>query len=533
MPKVSVIPAKPVQVIKGMSKETKKRVCAYCRVSTDSDEQLTSYEAQVTYYEEYIKSKPEYEFCGIFADEGISGTNTKKRTQFNKMIEEALAGKFDMIITKSISRFSRNTLDTLKYIRILKEKGIGVYFEKEHIDTLDSKGEVLITILSSLAQDESRNISENSRWGIVRRFQQGKIRVNHKRFLGYDKDLEGNLIINKQQAKVVRRIYEEYLEGKGIKAIAKGLEKDKILTGAGKSKWYDSTLQKILRNEKYTGDALLQKTITTDFLTHKRVKNRGEVQQYFVEDSHPAIISKETFQRVQEEIKRRANLVGYSEKTKSRYTHKYAFSGKIICGNCGSKLRRKRWGPGEKYKKYVWLCANHIDNGVKACNMKAVSEEKLKAAFVKSINKIINNKEDFIKKLMKNVNMVLENKEDETEVKAINEKLEQLKEQMMNLVRLNVRSSLDNQIYDEEYQRLEEEMQKLKEKKAKFDNTDLIREKGLQKVKEIKKVLAGREDIIKKFDDELFTQIVKQVKVISLVEVEFVYKSGAKIKEIL
>lgn len=213
------------------------------------------------------------------------------------MIEAALAGKFDMIITKSISRFSRNTLDTLKYIRILKEKGIGVYFEKEHIDTLDSKGEVLITILSSLAQDESRNICENSRWGIVRRFQQGKIRVNHKRFLGYDKDLEGNLIINEQQAKVVRRIYEEYLEGKGIKAIAKGLEKDKILTGAGKSKWYDSTLQKILRNEKYTGDALLQKTITTDFLTHKRVKNRGEVQQYFVEDSHPAIISKETFQK--------------------------------------------------------------------------------------------------------------------------------------------------------------------------------------------------------------------------------------------
>lgn len=221
------------------------------------------------------------------------------------------------------------------------------------------------------------------------------------------------------------------------------------------------------------------------------------------------------------------------EKTKSRYTHKYAFSGKIICGNCGSKLRRKRWGPGEKYKKYVWLCANHIDNGVKACNMKAVSEEKLKAAFVKSINKIINNKEDFIKKLMENINMVLENKEDEAEVKAINEKLEQLKEQMMNLVRLNVRSGLDNQIYDEEYQRLEEEMQQLKEKKAKFDNTELITQKGLQKVKEIKKVLAGREDIIKKFDDELFTQIVEQIKVISLVEVEFVFKSGIVGKEIL
>ncbi|EJE7236434.1 recombinase family protein [Clostridium sporogenes] len=338
-----------------------------------------------------------------------------------------------------------------------------------------------------MSQDESRNISENSRWGIVRRFQQGKIRVNAKRFLGYDKDENGELIINEEQAEVVRRIYREYLSGKGIWSIAKGLEKDKILTGAGKSKWYDSAIQRILRNEKYTGDALLQKTITTDFLTHKRVKNRGEVQQYYVEDSHPAIISKGTFQKVQDEIKRRANLVWYSEKTKSRYTNKYAFSGKIICGNCGSKFRRKRWGPGEKYKKYVWLCANHIDNGVKACNMKAIDEEKLKATFVKSINKIIENKESFISNMMENINRVLEIKEDEGEVKAINEKLEQLKEQMMNWVRLNVRSGLDNQIYDEEYQRLEEEIQKLKEKKSKFDNTDLIREKGFQKVKEIKK----------------------------------------------
>ncbi|MCD3216282.1 recombinase family protein [Clostridium botulinum C] len=508
-------------------------ICAYCRVSTDSDEQLTSYEAQVIYYEEYIKSKPEYEFCGIFADEGISGTNTKKRTQFNKMIESALAGKFDMIITKSISRFSRNTLDILKYIRILKEKGIGVYFEKEHIDTLDSKGEVLITILSSLAQDESRNIFENSRWGIVRRFQQGKVRVNHKRFLGYDKDEDGNLIVNEEQAKVVRRIYREYLSGKGIWSIAKGLEKDKILTGAGKSKWCDSTLQKILRNEKYTGDALLQKTIITHFLTHKRVKNRGEVQQYYVEDSHPAIISKETFQKVQDEIKRRLNLVGYSERTKSRYTNKYAFSGKIICDNCGSKFRRKRWGSCEKYKKYVWLCANHIDNGVKACDIKAVDEEKLKAAFVKSINKIIENKEDFIKKLMKNINKVLENKKDDTKLQKINERLEELKEQMMNLVRLNVRSGLDNQIYDEEYERLSEEMQQLKEKKMESDNVEATREKGVQKVKEIKKVLDGREEIIKKFDEGLFTQKVEQIKVISLVEVEFVYKSGVIIKKLV
>ncbi|WP_160678043.1 recombinase family protein [Clostridium sp. C8-1-8] len=533
MPSVSVIPARQVAVINGVQRETKRRVCAYCRVSTDTEEQLTSYEAQVTYYESYSKGKPEYEFAGIFADEGISGTNTKHRVEFNKMIEAALAGKFDMIITKSISRFARNTLDCLKYVRLLKEKGVAVYFEKENIDTMDSKGEVLLTILSSLAQDESRNISENSRWGIVRRFQQGKVRVNHKRFLGYDKDENGELIINEKQAEIVRRIYKEYLEGKGIRAIARGLEEDNVLTGAGGGNWHDSTIQKILRNEKYSGDALLQKTVTVDFLTHKRVKNKGEVQQYYVEDSHPPIISKETFQRVQEEIDRRANLVGYSEETKSRHTNKYAFSGKIICGNCGSKFRRKIWGEIEKYKKYVWLCANHIDNGNEACNMQAVDEEKIKAAFVKSLNKVIENKEAFISNMMENINRVLESKEDSNEPKVINERLEELKEQMMNLVRLNVRSGLDNQIYDEEYQRLEEEMQQLKEKKAKFDNTELIREKGLQKVKEIKKVLDGREDIIKKFDDELFSQMVEQVKVISLVEVEFVYKMGVSIKEIL
>lgn len=202
------------------------------------------------------------------------------------MIDVALAGKFDMIITKSNSRFARNTLDCFKYVRLLKEKGVAVYFEKENIDTMDSKGEVLLTIFSSLAQDESRNISENSRWGIVRRVQQGKVRANHKRFLGYDKDENGELIINEKQAEIVRRIYKE----KGIRAIAKGLEEDNILTGSGGRKWHDSTIQKILRNEKYSGDALLQKTITVDFLTHKRVKNKGEVQQYYVEDSHPPII---------------------------------------------------------------------------------------------------------------------------------------------------------------------------------------------------------------------------------------------------
>lgn len=219
----------------------------------------------------------------------------QRREKFNNMIEDCKSGKIDMIITKSISRFARNTLDTLNYVRTLKELGIGVVFEKENIDTLDSKGEVLLTILSSLAQDESRSISENSTWEIRRRFEQGKVIVNHNKFLGYDKDKDkdGNLIIDEEQAKIVRRIYKDFLDGKGANRIARELEEEGVKEWNGKSKWYESTIRKMLANEKYKGDALLQKTYTVDFLTKKKVKNTGQVPQYYVEESHPAIIDKE------------------------------------------------------------------------------------------------------------------------------------------------------------------------------------------------------------------------------------------------
>ena len=249
--------------------QPKLRVAAYCRVFTDSDEQATSYEAQVEHYTEFIKKNPEWEFAGIFADDGISGTNTKKREEFNRMIEECMSGRIDMIITKSISRFARNTLDCLKFIRQLKEKNIPVYFEKENINTMDAKGEVLLTIMASLAQQESQSLSQNVKLGIQYRYQQGHVQVNHNRFLGYTKDANGHLIIEEEEAKVVRRIYREYLEGASLNGIGRGLEADGILTGAGKKRWRPETVQKILKNEKYMGDALLQKTYTVDFLSKK------------------------------------------------------------------------------------------------------------------------------------------------------------------------------------------------------------------------------------------------------------------------
>lgn len=243
MKKVMIIPArKRMGNIEKEPEQKKLRVAAYCRVSTDSDEQETSYETQVSHYKEFISSHPDWVLAGIFADDGISGTNTKKRNEFNRMIQECMAGNIDMIITKSISRFARNTLDCLKYIRQLKEKNIPVLFEKESINTMDAKGEVLITIMASLAQQESESLSQNVKLGLQYRYQQGKVQVNHKHFLGYTKDENGHLIIDPEQAEVVKRIYREYLEGYSMKKIGKHLEADGILTGAGRKKWHDSTM---------------------------------------------------------------------------------------------------------------------------------------------------------------------------------------------------------------------------------------------------------------------------------------------------
>ncbi|WP_334293163.1 recombinase family protein [Alkalithermobacter paradoxus] len=379
----------------------KKRMAAYCRVSTDQSEQLSSYEAQVAYYTSYITNHPDYEFGGIYADEGISGTNTKKREQFNKMIEDCKAGKIDMIITKSISRFARNTLDTLNYVRQLKELGIGVIFEKENINTLDSKGEVLLTILSSLAQDESRSISENSTWGIRRRFEQGKLHINHTKFLGYDKDEEGNLVINEKQAKIVRRIYKDYLDGKGPNRIARELEEEGVPNWNGKPKWYESSIRKILSNEKYKGDALLQKTYTVDFLTKKRAVNNGEVPMYYVEESHPAIIDKETWEAVQLEMERRRAFAEKYNISKLDYaTVDNPFAGRVICGHCGSAFGRKVWNStDERLRRVVWRCNKKYEvKGKKSCENKHIDDKVLYYAFINTFNVMVENKEYFIKK---------------------------------------------------------------------------------------------------------------------------------------
>ena len=297
--KISMIPAK-VQYDRNVKlSEKKMKVAAYCRVSTELEEQDSSYEAQVEYYTSKISENENWKNAGIYADDGKSGTNTKKRADFNAMIQDALAGKIDMILTKSVSRFARNTVDSLVTIRKLKEKNVAVVFEKEGINTLEGTGEILITILSSLAQEESRNISENIRWGVVRKFEKGKVIVNCTKFMGYTKNEDGDLVIVPEEAEIVKLIFRLYLEGYSTGKIAKHLEEQGIKTATGQDKWHSTVIDKMLRNEKYMGDALLQKTYTVDFMTKKKVKNTGLVPQYYVEDDHEAIIPKELFYRVQ------------------------------------------------------------------------------------------------------------------------------------------------------------------------------------------------------------------------------------------
>ena len=372
---VTIIEPKAALSAQSNTEVTKKlRVAAYARVSTEQDEQQNSYEAQVDYYSHYISSNPDWVFIGVFADKGITGTNTKNRDGFNEMIDLALNGGIDLILTKSISRFARNTVDTLQTVRELKAVNVEVIFEKENLHTFDPRCEVFLTIMSSLAQEESRSISENVRWGQQKRMKDGKIQVAYSHFLGYTKGEDGNPRIVEDEAEIVRDIYNLYLSGVSLGDIADNLTTRGILTPAGKKKWSISTVRSILSNEKYKGEALLQKTYTTDYLTKKVKKNNGEVRQYLVKNSHPPIIDPEVFDRVQELLKK-------NQKRRPRTYKDYPFSGKIICGDCGSLYGRDVWrvrSTGERYP--IWYC-NHKYDGDEVCQTGSLREETIKAAF--------------------------------------------------------------------------------------------------------------------------------------------------------
>lgn len=404
---ITVIPARrTIGTQKKTEKAQKTRVAAYCRVSTEFEEQESSYEVQVEHYTSYILSKPEWELVEVYADDGISATNTAKREAFNRMIQDARDGKIDLILTKSISRFSRNTVDCLKYTRELKGLNIAVFFEKENINTLDAKGEVLMTIMAALAQQESESLSANVRLGLQFRNQQGKVQINHKRFLGYTKDKEGKLIIVPEEAEIVRRIYAEYLDGRSFLQIKTGLENDGVLNGAGNGRWWESNIKQILTNEKYIGDALLQKTYTVNTLEKKRVANNGIAPKYYVEGSHEAIIDRDVFLRVQAEIVRRANI--NTDGRRRIYSAKYALSSLVVCAHCGDIYRRIKWN-NRGCKSTVWRCVSRVEkkkSGID-CPARTIREEELQAAVVTAINDAWSKKDSVLPVLKQNIQLEL------------------------------------------------------------------------------------------------------------------------------
>lgn len=497
-------------------RKPKLRVAAYCRVSTDSEEQASSYETQVNHYSDYIKRNIEWEFAGIYADDGISGTNTKKREEFNRLIEDCMVGKIDMVITKSISRFARNTVDCLNYIRQLKEKNIPVYFEKENIKTTDSQGEVLLTIMASLAQQESESLSKNVKMGIQFRYQKGQIQVNHNRFMGYTKDENGKLVIEPTEAKVIKRIYYEYLQGASLKQISEGLMEDGILTGAGKPTWRAEGIRKILRNEKYMGDALLQKTYTVDVLTKKRVANNGIVPQYYVEGCHEAIIPKDLYMQVQEEMSRRANLHSGKDKNKRVYSSKYALSSIVHCEKCGEIYRRISWRNRGKHS-IVWRCVNRVEKGPECCDAPTIKEIDLQNGVVEAINMIMDSKEDVKRLLEDNIASVLA-EEDENSLESINARLLELQKELLAYANAK-----------KDYNDIADEIDRQRELKRRVMVDKAEREGYKKRIDEMKTFLAMQITSIDKYDETMVRRMIEKITVNEgKIVVEF--KSGANVE---
>ena len=420
-----------------------------------------------------------------------------------------------MIITKSISRFARNTLDCLKYIRLLKEKNIPVFFEKENINTMDSKGEVLLTIMASLAQQESESLSKNVKLGLQFRYQNGEVQVNHNRFMGYTKDENGHLIIVPSEAEVIKRIYLEYLQGSSLKQIGEGLEADGILTAAGKAKWRPETIKKILKNEKYIGDALLQKTYTIDVLTKKRVQNNGIVPQYYVENNHEPIIPRDLYMQVQEEMLRRANMHSGEKMKKRVYSSKYALSSIVYCSKCGDIYRRIAWNNRGKHS-IVWRCVNRVEHGPDCCNARTVKEEDLQNAVVKAINQTIGDRDEMFDILEENIKMVLA-LEDENSLESINARLEETQRELLK--RANAKKN---------YNDIADEIDHLREMKQAALTENAEREGLKQRIAEMKQFLTEQTEQIEEYDESLVRRMIEKVTIYDdRLAVEF--KSGTSV----
>lgn len=484
----------------------KRRVAAYARVSTDFEEQATSYTTQVSHYTEYIKNRNDWDFLEVYTDEGITGTSTKHREGFKRMIEDALSGKIDLIITKSISRFARNTVDSLTAIRQLKEKGVEVFFEKENIWTLDGKGEVLLTIMSSLAQEESRSISENVTWSVRKRYAEGQVQVPFSRFLGYDKDFT----IIEDQARTVRHIFSWFLQGYNFHQICRKLEEHQMPTVTGKMNWAPNRIKYILTNEKYKGDALLQKGYSSDFLTKKRVVNNGELPQYYVKEHHDPIIDPDVFDHVQLLLERKNNRKGGHE-----------FCGKILCGECGGFYGQKTWHSNTKYRKVIWQCKDKFKSEHETSFLE---EEDVQKAFVQATNELIRSKTKIIPVFRRILKETLDTGPLETENEEIRNEMELVEEKLNSLLELNTQRAIPPESYEElsqKYAELDERLNKNKRTIADSKTRKWRAEESLRFIDE--------SDVIENYSEEKFRLLIESITVYGSRELRFKYWDGSEI----
>lgn len=422
------------------------RVAAYVGASTDNEEQLESYQSQLKHYTELVNDNPEWQSAGIYADEAITGTSAKKRNDFQRMINDCMNGDIDMIIVKSISRFARNTLDTLKYVRMLKEKQIAVFFEEENINTTTMDGELLLTILSSVAQQEVQNISEHVKLGLSMKMQRGEM-VGFNGCLGYDYHKEDKTItVNPEEAEIVRYIFHHYVEGAGGKVIARELKNLGYKNKKGGINWSDHGVVGTIKNEKYKGDLLMGKTFTLDPISKRRLDNQGEVDQYYIENHHEPIVSRELFEQAQAILKKRSTSRSRAstDGKREKFSRQYSFSCMLICGFCGGTLSRRAWNSRTDYKKTIWHCVTATKNGKHNCpHCKGIPEAVIEQAFVRSYNLLCNHDQSFVNSFLERVKQTLQEDDNGKEMKSLDRQIYQLKERKSVLVDMRIDDKID------------------------------------------------------------------------------------------
>lgn len=539
---VQRIPKKMVTVLEpkrsftvDREKYRQRRVAAYCRVSTDDEEQLTSYNTQKRVYTDMVMANKDWELVGIYADEGISGTRADKRPEFKRMIDDCFAGKIDYIITKSVSRFARNTVDCLDHVRQLKARGIGVYFEEQNIDTLKCDSELYLVIYAGFAQSESESMSKNITWSYRKNFEDGKCIYIYKKLLGYKKGADGTPEIVPEEAVIVERIFNMFLAGMTAEGISNVLKAEKIKVPGKELNFSKKMILGILQNEKYCGDCILQKTVTVDCISKTRKKNEGEAPMYLVENSHPAIVSREVFNRVQEEISRRKALPPQSKKkavTASGKYSKYALTEVLKCGECGSRYKRVTWTSRGK-KQIVWRCVSRLDHGKKYCKDSiTVKEGELQEAIVRAIRKF--NEEDdstYIALMKATLGDALGITGNNEEIEFLERRIEALNKRMVQIVSASVQAGESVEHHEDEFRRIAEEIDQLKRR------IDAAHEKRKEnpgeqeRLKEIQATIDSRSASINVYDDTIVRQMIECIRVYHDGRLEIIFGGGYEIAE--